>query len=216
MVRGSNPRGAMRRAACFLAPLMVASISACAGPRKTEPAVDAKKLTDDAFQVYLVGVDLVTVDEAYRTMLILADGEDTCKTFEERRQKLEERGIARPAWNLKETNVIDAGSVAFMVCRICKISGGLNSALFGSWGLGDRRYALRELIYRGLLEDTVAYQYMTGASLFALIRKADEIMEKKGLYDSQKIDLSDETDRDEHGELIVPNPIRQQPPAKRE
>ena len=213
MVSGSKPHGASRRAIVYLAMFMVASLSACAAPRKTEPKVDAKTLSDDGFQVYLADVDLVTVDEGYRAMLILADGEDTCKTFEERKQKLEERGIARPAWNLKETNVIDSGSVAFMVCRICKINGGLNSFLFGSWGLGDRRYALRELVYRDMMDQNVAYQYMTGPALFALIRKADTIMEQKGLYESQKIDLSDETDRDEHGDLIVPEaPNRIRPP----
>jgi hypothetical protein len=216
MGQGSKLHGASRRAATFLALMMVAFVSACAAPRKTEPAVDAKTLTDDAFQVYLADLDLVTVGEAYRAMLILADGEDTCRTFEDRKQKLEERGITRSAWNLQETNVIDAGSVAYMVCRICKINGGLNSMLLGSWGAGDRRYALRELVYREMLEDTVAYQYMTGPALFALIRKADTIMEKKGLYESQKIDLSDETDRDEHGDLIVPETSRGQTPAKKE
>ena len=137
-------------------------------------------------------------------MLILADGEDTCKTHEERREKLESRGIARAVWNLKPENVVDAGTVSYMVMKICQMRGGINFNLFGSWGLGDRRYAMRELIYRKLLDESVDYQAMTGERMIGLMARADALMEKKGLYESTKIDLSDETDRDANGDLIVP------------
>lgn len=161
-------------------------------------------MSDPAFQAYLAEAPYVTVEEAYRAMLILADGEDTCKTHEERQEKLESRGIARAAWKLKPENVIDAGSVSYMVMKICQMRGGINSTLFGSWGLGDRRYAMRELVYRKMLEDSADYQAMTGDRLIGLMARADDLMEKKGLYESTKIDLSDETDRDASGELIVP------------
>ncbi|MFQ5422883.1 MAG: hypothetical protein ACE5F9_02770 [Phycisphaerae bacterium] len=171
------------------------------------PEVDPATLSDDGFQAYLSEAPLVTVDEAFRAMLILADGEDDSQSFDQRRQKLETREITRPAWRLKAENVIDAGSVAYMVCRICKVRGGVNYNLFGSLGLGDRRYAMRELLYLDMLDDAVDYQYMTGPALVALMGKADELMEKKGLYETQRIDLSDETDRDAGGHLIVPPPI---------
>ena len=54
---------------------MVGQVSGCAGPRLSTPAVDATKLSDEAFQAYLAEIELVTVDEAYRAMLILADGQ---------------------------------------------------------------------------------------------------------------------------------------------
>lgn len=170
----------------------------------TEPPADANKLSDDGFQAYLARVDLVTVDEAYRAILILADGEDSCQTFDERQTKLESRGIAKGTWRLSPQNIVDAGSVAYMVCRICQIGGGVNTRLFGSWGLGDRRYALRELQYRELIDDQVDYQYVTGAAMVSILAKADQYMARKGLYQTEGIDLSDETDRDEHGDLIVP------------
>ncbi len=186
---------------------IVAGTSAgCAGPRMSTPPTDPDELSDAGFQGYLAEIDLVTTDEAFRAMLILADGEDPSDGFEQRRQALESRGIALAAWNLQPDNVIDAGSVAFMVCRICRISGGIDMHLFGSVGLGERRYALKELIYREMVAGAVDYQYMTGAAMFALMRKADALMEKKGLYESAGVELSDETDRDEQGELIVPSP----------
>lgn len=188
----------------FLAILGLAALACCAAPRKSTPAVDAKTLTDDAFESYLATLDVVTVDEAFRAMLILLDGEDTSKTFEERKAKLESRGIARREWRLKPENVIDTGSISYMICRICKIPGGIDMNTFGLVGIGDRRYATRELIYRDMLEEIVDYQYMTGARLVGLLGRADAIMAKKGLYPNQGIDLSDETDRDKEGRLIVP------------
>jgi len=176
----------------------------CTGPRKTAPSVETRSLSDEEFQAYLAEVDLVTVDEAYRAMLILADGEDPNGSFDERRQALESRGIARAAWRLQPDHVIDAGSVAAMVCKICRVRGGVNMRLFGRQGLGDRRYALRELEYRKMTEELNDYQYMTGRALFAMMRKADALMAQKGLYETQGIDLSDEADRDEQGDLIVP------------
>lgn len=197
----SSVRPALALVACSLLQ------SGCAGPRMSPPEVDPATLSDDGFQAYLSEAPLVTVDEAFRAMLILADGEDDSQSFDQRRQKLETREITRPAWRLKAENVIDAGSVAYMVCRICKVRGGVNYNLFGSLGLGDRRYAMRELLYLDMLDDAVDYQYMTGPALVALMGKADELMEKKGLYETQRIDLSDETDRDAGGHLIVPPPI---------
>ena len=194
-----------RRAMVALSLGAVLTLGGCSpGPRMTPPDRDPSKLSDVGFQAYLARSATVTVDEAYRAMLILADGEDTSKSFEERREKLESRGIARAAWKLQPDDIIDAGSVAYMVCRICQIRGGVNACLFGSWGLGDRRYALRELQYREMIDEKVDYEYMSGQILVSLMSKADQLMAKKGLYANQGIDLSDETDRDANGNLIVP------------
>lgn len=180
---------------------------ACAAPRAESPKVDPNTLSDEGFANYIAQLDVVTVDEAYRAMLLLADGEDGRKSFAERKAELESRGIARPEWNLQPENVIDTGSVAFMVCKICQIPGGVNMHAFGSWGLGDRRYATRELIYREMLDESVDYQYLKGSDLHTLLRKADTLMMEKGIYESEKVDLTDEGDRDEKGNLIVPPPV---------
>jgi len=193
-----------RKLVRILALAWILPIVGCLGPR-TQPAThDTAEMSDAGFQAYLAEAPYVTVEEAYRAMLILADGEDTCKTHAERAEKLESRGIARAAWKLKPENIIDTGSVSYMVVKICQIRGGINFTLFGSWGLGDRRYAMRELVYRKMLDEAADYQAIAGDRLIGLMARADDLMQKKGLYESTKIDLSDETDRDESGELIVP------------
>jgi hypothetical protein len=188
----------------LLALIWVIGQFGCAAPRAVQPETDPATLSDEGFEAYLAEVPHVTVDEAYRAMLILADGEDGRESFEQREAELQRRGIARAQWNLQRDDIIDTGSVAYMVCRICEIRGGVSSRLFGSWGFGDRRYAVRELVYREMVEEGVDYQFMTGSGLYTLLHKADDLMAEKGLYESAGVDLSDEGDRDAEGNLIVP------------
>lgn len=136
---------------------------------------------------------MVTVAEAYRAMVILADGEDDHKSFEERRSSLESRGIARPEWKLAREACIDKGSVAYMVCEIIKAPGGANLNLMGRAAhLGDRRYAVRELAFLGLMPQTAPYRYITGGELVDLAAKADRYMAEHGRYGSEPTDIARE------------------------
>jgi hypothetical protein len=164
----------------------------CAMPRQQAPEVDPSTLGDVEFQAYLADAPFVTVDEAFRALLILADGEDTSKSFEERRQKLESRGIARPQWKLEPNNLIDKGSVAYMICRICRIRGGINLMVFGAIGLGDRHYALRELVYDNIAEETSEFSFVRGGEMISLMSKADEYMRKHKVYEGTPIELPPE------------------------
>jgi hypothetical protein len=162
-----------------------------AAPSAPSGDVDLNELDDDTFLASLADQALVTVDQCYRAMVILADGEDPFGSFEERRASLEGRDIARAAWGLKPDRNIDKGSAAFMVCRILQIKGGLNRILFGSWGLGDRRYAYRELVHRNLIRTPgVDYQPITGGELVALLGVADEYMSDTGVYEQEPVELT--------------------------
>ncbi len=160
----------------FLAP-------ACTHERRTEMDVDPAQLDDMSFHAYLANVPLVTVDEACRAMLILADGEDTSESWEQRRDELLSRGIIRSAWDLDPEHLINRGTVSFMVCKVCRIHGGVNMMLLGNLGIGDRRYAYRELVYRDMLPAGSEWSFFTGGELIALLTRADKLMEKKGLYE---------------------------------
>jgi hypothetical protein len=164
-------------------------IGGCARPRKTAPSIDPATLDDMAFQGYLADVPVVTADEACRAMLILADGEDKTKSWDQRRAELLRRGLIRSAWGLRPGDVVSRGTVAYMICEICRIRGGVNRLLLGSWGPGDRRYAHRELVHVGLMSAGTEWQHMTGGQMVALLGKADELMEKKGLYESESLEL---------------------------
>jgi hypothetical protein len=163
----------------------------CGRPRKTQPPVDPATLDDAAFQAYLADVPVVTVDEACRAMLVLADGHDATKDWSQRSQELLRRGWIRSAWGLRPDYMVDRGTVAYMICKICKIHGGVDRLILGSWGLGDRRYAYRELVYRDLMPPGTEYEVVTGGQMVGLMGKADSLMEKKHLYQTEKFDLGE-------------------------
>ncbi len=186
-------RGLMTRRMIWLSALaMTASAlpAGCSRTVRTAQADRAEQLDEDTFlHEHLPAQPMVTTAEAYRAMILLADGRDECRIFDQRAAMLVDRGITRPDWRLQRDECIDRGSVAWMVCRILDIDGGVNMRLLGSWGPGDRRYAVRELYYRQLLDSTPAYRYMSGAELVDLLGKADAYLAERGRYPAAPLDV---------------------------
>jgi hypothetical protein len=173
-----------RAFACALSLSLLAGLVGCTGPRKFQPEINHETLDQTRFVHYLATLPVVTVDEAARAMLILADGTETHATYEQRVAELEQRGIVRKAWHLKPDYVLDKGTLAFMLFKICRMPGGVDTLLFGSWGLGDRRYALKEVADAGLLTHGPDYQPVTGGELVAALARADSYMAEHGIYGS--------------------------------
>ncbi len=182
----------LRRSSRGLLLIALLAAAGCGAPRGWQPDVDPNSLADVEFQAYLADAPVVTVAEGFRAMLILADGEDTCKTFEDRRAKLEERGIARPAWKLEPDHMLDKGTLAYMIRQICRIHGGINLNVFGSIGLGERRYALREMIYEDIMAESADFAVVRGGELVSAMSKADAWMQKNRLYEVEPLELPPE------------------------
>ena len=145
--------------------------------------------SDDFLHDHLQRQPVVTATEAYRAMLLLADGEDTPRSFAAREEELLSRGILRENWKLSRETAVDRGTVAWMTCRVIGMKGGVNMRTAGELGVGDRRYAVRELVYYQLLDPGPPYRYMTGAELVDLIHKADGYMAEQGRYNQPATDL---------------------------
>jgi len=170
--------------------LVIAGMCGCSQTLRMEQADQGEKVdVDTLLHEHLQKQPMVTAAEAYRAMLILADGDESYDSFEARQTALEERGIARPQWGLSRDACIDKGSVAYMVCKILKIQGGVNFAVFGQLGIGDRRYAVRELAHMGLMSQTAPYRYITGGELVDLMLKADRYMARHGMYEEETVDI---------------------------
>ena len=177
-----------------LVALLAAGMSAvgCSQVVRPEQVEQAEKADIDTFlHEHLPGQPAVTVGEAYRALLVLADGEERFGDYDSRRAALEERGIVRTAWKLEREACIDRGSVAYMVCRILQIRGGVNMNLVGSLGIGDRRYAARELVYMDMMQPGAAYRYVTGGELLELMAAADDYMASHGQYQAETTDIAD-------------------------
>lgn len=190
LAKRSSARRTGRCLACLLAIGLAAT--GCTQTLRVEQADQGEQVEVDSFlHEHLPAQAMVTVAEAYRAMLLLADGDEQCNDFAARQAALEERGIARPAWGLRREACIDRGSVAYMVCRILQIRGGLNLNLLGGLGIGDRRYAVRELVYLDLMPPGAAYRYMTGGELAEVMLEADRYMARHGMYEAQEVDITE-------------------------
>lgn len=193
----NRKRESAARASLFFSALGFSALGfpGCSQVSRPDQAQQGETVSADVFlHEQLQKEPIVTVGEGYRAMLLLADGEERFTTFEEREAELIRRGIVRPQWELQRDHGLDHGSAAYMVMRILKIVGGVNVNTFGRLGVGDRRYAMRELGYMDIMPPGPPYRYMTGGELVDLMARADEYMARKGMYALRPVDIEQEVD----------------------
>jgi len=151
-------------------------------PSSLQASSNVGEVTYEDFLDWMVQKPKCTVADACRAVAILMEGRDVEGPFQARYQYLLQRDVVRSAWKLREDQWIDRGTLAFMLYKALNIPGGVNMALFGSWGLGDRRFAYREMLYRDLMQRGVDYNYVTGPELVTALGKADAYMRETGQY----------------------------------
>ncbi|MBN1510909.1 MAG: hypothetical protein JXB13_02755 [Phycisphaerae bacterium] len=184
---------------------LVLLLAGCAGSRKYQPPVDTQTLDATLFVHYLATAPAVTIDEAARAVLILADGEETTDTAaraapatqgtkgrrdegteedvssaEARLAELERRGWIRPIWGLQPEHTLDRATLGYLLFRACKLPDSVNTIMLGSWGAGDRRYAMRQAVALGLMEHGPEYEPVTGGEFVAALTRADEYLHGGG------------------------------------
>ena len=157
----------------------LACASGCVSPRRAfTPAVDPATLDDVTFLHYLATVPVATVDEGCRAVLMLRDGGGS-RTRESRRDRLIDLGALKATWSLAPDQILNKGTLAYMLRTICNMPRGLNETLAMRTGLGDRRYAIRTCAREGVLSYGLPHEPVTGGELVAAIAKADEYLEAK-------------------------------------
>jgi len=120
--------------------------------------------------------------QAVRAVAMFIDPQAAGTDFSQNYAFLAERGVVRPAWAICPEEWIDRGTLSYMLYQAMGLRGGVNMVLFGSWGLGERRYAYRELLYRNLVQEGVDYGYVSGPELIATLGKVDNLMLETGRY----------------------------------
>jgi hypothetical protein len=115
----------------------------------------------------------VTENDAFRGLLLLLDGKDDAKTFEQRVQKLRQRNIIDKTWDCAASRALTKGKLAYMVYQATKLSGGvvlaITQPLFGP----TQRYCLRELQYREVMSPGLLLTPVTGVELVSVLGRAD-------------------------------------------
>lgn len=163
-------------------------------PASTMPASEFDGQAADPMDFFdgMVRKAKCSVADAVRAVVLLEHGEDVGTGFEDRYDFLVERDIVRPAWRLKADQWIDRGTLAFMLLRVARVPGGVNMSVFGSWGLGDRRYAYREMLYNDLMPPGCDYNYVSGPELITTLGKVDNYMARGKNSPAEETDLGNE------------------------
>lgn len=178
--------------------LIILSFVVSCGRRASPFAATRASLDDDPalaademdFIEIMVTTPKCTVAHAVKAVAILVNDADVATTHQGRYRFLLDRDIIRPEWRLDPDQWIDRGTLSYMLCKAIGIRGGVNMILFGSNGLGDRRYAYRELRYRKLIQEGVDYNYVSGPELVTAIGKIDRYRQKTGRYAlSEEVEL---------------------------
>jgi hypothetical protein len=127
-------------------------------------------------------VPVASVEEGCRAILLVADGVENYPTHDQRYAELVRRGMVREAWQLRPGDMLDKGTLAYMAYRVCNLPGGLNMHLLGSWGLGDRRYALKAAAAAGIIRYDVPYRAVRGGELAAVVGRIDAYLAEHKIY----------------------------------
>ncbi|MBI4580446.1 MAG: hypothetical protein HY718_12130 [Planctomycetes bacterium] len=182
----------LQRAYLLIIAIGVVAGTGCSQVSRPEQAQQGEQVNADAFlHEHLQRQPMVTVSEAYRALTMLAEGEDKYDSFASREEYLLQHGFIRHEWKLQRDMAIDRGSVAYAVVQILKIRGGVNFNALGRLGIGDRRYAVRELAYVRIMQETPPYRFMSGAELVDVIGNADAYMAKEGLYPQELLKVEE-------------------------
>jgi len=173
----NGPTAFHRRAVANLL-LAIAVVAAgnggCTMPIRTyTPQVHPNTLNDTAFLHYLATVPLVTVDEGMRAVLILTDARPRPTDYAARFDRLLAMKAVRENWKLSADQLLDQGSLAYMLRAVCRLRGGLNEALASRTGWGDRRYALKTCVHAGILRNARPSDPITGGELLSALTAAE-------------------------------------------
>jgi hypothetical protein len=112
----------------------------------------------------------VTNHDAIHGLILLADGEDTLTSYEDRVATAKERGWLMPNWNRPANESARIGDVAQGVCVITDIRGGLTMGMIGP----HPRYATRELIYLEMMPERGDKQSIRGLEYLELMLRASD------------------------------------------
>ncbi len=159
----------------ILAALLMTAVGCVAPQRTFTPPADPATLDDSAFLHYLAAVPTVTVAEGARAVLLLTGPTANQPNYDAQYDRLRRLNAVRDEWKLTPDQTLDHGTLAFMLTAVCETPRGVNERLAAWTGLGDRRYAQKTCIDRGLLPYRLPHDPVTGGELVSALRKAETL-----------------------------------------
>ncbi len=156
-----------------------AVIAGCAENGAVEITGGDQQLANEGSAAYLDRISsmkTISENQAFHGILLLMNSEDPHGTFESRVKELLSRDIARRSWDFSADRPLRRGRMAYLVCRLCGIEGGVVMRLVGP----NERYCLRELKYKGIVRNSSPSGIVSGFEFAAVLARADTYMNEGG------------------------------------
>jgi hypothetical protein len=158
----------------FLATITLFVLTGCEGPMgsvegKGSPLVLPADEDSAGYLDRLSSQNTVSENDAMRGVLLMLDGKDDARSFDERRQRLLERGVVSGKWTFQKDRPITRGKFAYMIYKAIQLPGGLILAVGGP----NQRYCLRELTYHQFMAQGFIYAPVTGMEYVGVLTRAD-------------------------------------------
>ena len=124
----------------------------------THARQDTSSMSEMVFLHYLATAPTVSVGEGKRAIAMLLPEADADV-------------LTRDSWDLSDGDLLDKGTLAYMLRTACRLPRGVNEAVFAdTLGWGDRRYALKTCTYEGIMPYGRADEPVTGGELLSALR----------------------------------------------
>lgn len=157
-----------------LAVLLVCGAGCAADRRGAALAAELAGNDEDSQVNYWLAVTdrpVVSYDEAFHGLLLFADGRDESPDYASRVAALKQRRMLPNWFNELPEAPARRGVLAVAIAEILEIRGGVLMRITG--GVAPR-YALRELVYRGVYPPSSENQTFTGVEFAGVIGKLED------------------------------------------
>lgn len=155
---------------CGLAALMQGCQSAVVAH-----SVDQKFFANDtnsqlSFWHELANRRVTSNDDAFHGLLLYADSKDDSKNYDQRVSTLKSRGLLADSFSEPANSAITRGTLSVAIVKLLDIKGGWVMHVFGP----TPRYAVKELVYRGIFPPSSPQQTFSGVEFVGIIGKIDD------------------------------------------
>jgi len=143
-------------------------ILSIAGPAK---AYDPDYLNE------VVGRGAVSFGDGSELIMYLLQVEEDYVEFETQMDFLEKNGLIQKSMlNNTAGEPLRRGELAYMLCRALNLKGGLKARMLGL----HKRFAMEELIYRGVMRQGHNLDLVTGQELVVVVTRAAQLLLDRG------------------------------------
>ena len=120
----------------------------------------------------------VTLADGCRAIYYFRGGDENEKDIDAIVARLLEMEYIEKSYREKLDDRLRRGQFAYLLCKALDIKGGLTMRIIGT----RERYALREVIFLGLMPDVNKAKYVNGMEVLGVLSRAEDYRSKKGKY----------------------------------